>query len=100
MAWLCRVLARDRAPSAQTVTSEIDAVRVVNQAVEDSVGVGRIADQLMPFVDGDLAGQDRRAPAVALLEDLVEIVAGTGIKGPQSSRISSCTPVRLRRMRA
>jgi hypothetical protein len=54
---------RDRAPSAQTVASEIDAVRVVNQAVEDGVSVGRIADQL--FVDGDLAGQDRRAPAVA-----------------------------------
>jgi hypothetical protein len=31
---------------------------IVDEAVEDSVGIGRIADDLMPFVDRDLAGQD------------------------------------------
>jgi hypothetical protein len=29
-----------------------DAVRVVDDAIEDGVGVGRIADQVVPFVDG------------------------------------------------
>ena len=34
----------------------------------------------MPFVDGDLAGQDGRAAPVTLLEDLVEITTGAGIE--------------------
>ena len=33
---------------------------VVNQAVEDGVGVSRVADESMPFVNGDLAGEDCR----------------------------------------
>ena len=53
---------------------------VVDEAVEDGVGVGRIADHLVPFVDRDLAGEDGRAAAVAFLEDLVEIVAGAGVE--------------------
>jgi hypothetical protein len=34
----------------------------------------------MPFVDRDLAGEDGRAAAVAVLEDLVEIVTGAGVE--------------------
>jgi len=85
-------------PPPQAVAGEIDAVGVVDEPVEDGVGVGRIADQFMPAVDRDLAGDDRRAPAVALLDDLEEIVAGAG--RPQSSRMRSWTPARARRMRA
>jgi hypothetical protein len=46
-----------RAP--QAVAGEIDAVGVVHDAIEDGVGIGRIADQVVPLVDGDLAGDDR-----------------------------------------
>jgi len=53
---------------------------VVDEAVEDGVGIGRVADHLVPFVDRDLAGQDGRAAAVAFFEDLVEIAAGAGIE--------------------
>ena len=53
---------------------------VVDQAVEDGIGVGRIADQRMPLVDRDLACDDGRAPAVAFFEDLEEVVAGAGIE--------------------
>jgi hypothetical protein len=35
----------------------------------------------MPFVDRDLAGEDGRAAAVTILEDLVEIVTGAGVEG-------------------
>jgi hypothetical protein len=35
----------------------------------------------VPFVDRDLAGEDGRAAAVAILEDLVEIVTGAGVEG-------------------
>jgi hypothetical protein len=32
---------------------------VVDEAVEDGVGESRIADHLVPLVDGDLAGDGR-----------------------------------------
>jgi hypothetical protein len=55
-------------------------VRVVNEAIQDGVGVGRIADEVVPFVDRQLTGDDGGAPAVAGFE---EIVAGAGIeRGP------------------
>ena len=41
------------------MTGEIEPVRVVDDAIKDGIGVGGIADQLVPFVDGDLAGDDR-----------------------------------------
>jgi len=41
------------------VAGEIDPLRVVNDAIENGVSVGRIADQPVPFVDRDLAGDDR-----------------------------------------
>jgi len=53
---------------------------VVNEPIEDSVGIGRIADHLVPFVDWDLAGEDGRASAIAFFEDLVEIAAGAGVE--------------------
>ena len=71
---------RDRAPSTQAVAREIDAVGVVNETVEDGVGIGRVADHGMPFVDRDLAGEDGRTTAVAFLADLVEIMAGASIE--------------------
>ena len=40
------------------MAGEINPVRVVDDAIEDGVGVGWIADQLVPFVEGDLAGDD------------------------------------------
>ncbi len=46
------------ARASQAVAGEIDQVRVVDDAIEDGVGVGGIADQLVPFVEGDLAGDD------------------------------------------
>ena len=53
---------------------------VVDEAVENGVGISRIADHLVPFVDRDLARQNGRAAAVAFFEDLVEVAAGTSIE--------------------
>ena len=80
MALIERTGERDRASATQAVAGEIDAVGVVEEAIEDGVGIGRIADHGMPFVDRDLAGEDGRAAAVAFLEDLVEVVASAGVK--------------------
>jgi hypothetical protein len=43
---------------AQTLAGQLDPIGVVNDAVEDGVGEGRNADQIMPSVDGNLAGDD------------------------------------------
>ena len=48
---------------AQTVAAELQAMRVVNDAVEDGVGEGGLADQVVPAVDRDLAGDQRGAAA-------------------------------------
>ena len=62
------------------MAGEIDPVRVVNDAIENGVSVGGITDQLVPFVDWDLAGDDRRSPTVAFFEDFEEVVAGGGVE--------------------
>ena len=71
---------RPGACAAQAIAGEVDALRVVHQAVEDGVGVGRIADHGVPLVDRQLAGEDGGAPAVAFLEDLQQIVPGAGVE--------------------
>ena len=38
---------------------------LVDEAVENGVSIGRVDDDLVPFVDRDLAGQDGRTAAVA-----------------------------------
>jgi len=58
---------------------------VVDEAIEDGVGVGRVADDLVPFVDRDLAGEDGRSAVVAFFEDFVEIAGERrrrGDRGP------------------
>jgi hypothetical protein len=59
---------------------EVDAVGVVDDAIEDRIGIGRIANQIVPFVDWDLAGDDGRSAAVAFFEDLEEIVPCSGVE--------------------
>jgi hypothetical protein len=68
------------------VAGEIDPVRVVDDAIENGVSVGRIADQPVPFVDRDLAGDDCRSPTVAFFEDFEEVVAGGSIERLAVSR--------------
>jgi hypothetical protein len=62
------------------VAGEIDPVRVVDDAIEDGVGIGGLADQLVPLVDGDLAGDDRRSAAVAFFENLEQVMTSGGIE--------------------
>jgi hypothetical protein len=68
------------AGSPHALAVEVDAVGVVDQAVEDGVGVGGIADRRVPLIDGELAGDDGGGVALAILEDLQEVVASRGIE--------------------
>ena len=53
---------------------------VVDEPVEDGVGIGWTADHLVPRRNRQLAGDDRRSAAIALLEDFEEVVAGMGVE--------------------
>ena len=53
---------------------------VVNDAIQYGIGIGRVTDQLMPFVHRDLAGDDGGAPAIAFFEDFEKIMTGGGIE--------------------
>src|SRR5438094_3256988 len=75
-----RFLAQLRALAPEAFAGEVEAVCVVNEAVEDRVGVGGIADQVMPSIDRQLAGEDGGAAAVAIIEDLEKVVTGGGIE--------------------
>jgi hypothetical protein len=55
-------------------------VGVVDQAVEDGIGDGGIADDLVPAIDRDLAGDDDRAGLVAVLDDFQEVAALLGVE--------------------
>src|ERR1700747_1580942 len=65
---------------AQAVAAELQAMSVMDDAVEDGVGEGRFADQIVPAVDRDLAGDQRGAAAVAVLDDLQQVVTLLGTK--------------------
>jgi hypothetical protein len=57
---------------------EFDPVRGVNQTIEDGIGQRGIADDLVPAVDGHLAGDDQRSRVVAIVDDLQQIAALLG----------------------
>ena len=62
---------------------------VVDDAVEDGVGDCGLADDVVPSIDRDLAGDEGGAAAVALLDDLEQIAALVG--GERPSRMSNLT---------
>lgn len=63
---------------AEAIAFQVEAVRVVDEAVEDRVGERRIGDDLVPMFDGDLAGDDRRSATVTVVDDLKEIASLLG----------------------
>src|SRR4051795_848159 len=63
---------------AQAVAAELQAMGIVNDAVEDRVGQSGISDQGMPAVHRDLAGDQGGAAAVAVFDDFEHVVALLG----------------------
>ena len=67
--------------AAQALAGQLDAMRIVDEAVQDGVGVSGVANDLMPCGQGELGGDDRRPAAVSLLENFEQIVTGAGVEG-------------------
>ena len=64
--------------AAQGLAGKLDALGVVDETVENGIGVSGIADHLVPFIDRQLAGDDGRTAAVAFFENLKKIVTRLG----------------------
>src|ERR1700687_5875430 len=54
-------------------SGELKTVSVVNEAVQDRVAEGGVADDVVPMFDGDLAGNDGRGATVAIIKDLQKV---------------------------
>ncbi len=51
---------------------------VVNETIEDGIGVSGVTDDFVPAVDGKLGSDHRGAAPVAFFEDFQEIMPGGG----------------------
>src|ERR1700752_4030762 len=51
-----------------------------DKPVEDGIGIGRIADRVVPALDWDLRSQDRRGTLVAIVDDLHQVATLLGGK--------------------
>src|SRR5258705_12822968 len=74
---------------AHAFAGEFDAVGIVNETVQDGVGIGRIADYFVPSVYWKLGGNHRGAASVAFLEDFQKIVTGGGVERLQAPVIEN-----------
>ena len=54
-------------------SGELKAVSIVNEAIQDGVAKGWVADNVVPMFDWDLAGDEGRSATVAIIEDLQEV---------------------------
>ncbi len=62
-------------PFAHRLAFEMDLVCAVYKAVEDCVGERWVADVLMPMLEGQLAGDERRSGADAIVQQFEQIGA-------------------------
>lgn len=69
------------APFAEALAGQIDAVCVVNDAIQDGIGQGRISYYFIPAVHGDLARDEDRTAIVAILDDFEQVPAAVGAQG-------------------
>jgi hypothetical protein len=65
-------------PAAHGFPLELDAIGVVDEAVEDGVAEGRVGDPLVPGEHRQLAGDDGCGAAVAVVDDLQQVMPPLG----------------------
>jgi hypothetical protein len=69
---LCRVI-----EAAHGTALEDDAMRIMEEAIEDRIPEGGVSHDIVPVVDGHLAGEESASPSVAIVQEVEEIVAGS-----------------------
>ena len=66
---------------AHGLSFQFDPVGVVDEPIQQGVGDGGVANQLVPGADGELAGDEHGAGVLAVLDDL-EQQLGVGVLEP------------------
>ncbi len=74
---------------SEALSFEVDAVGVVDEAIEDCVGDGGISDNFVPAIDGQLAGDDDRTSFISVFDDLEQIAALIGVERLRSPVIKN-----------
>jgi len=69
------------AGAPEAFAGEFDAMGVMDEAVQNGVGVSWVADDLVPGGQRELGCDDRRPAAIPLLEDFEEVVTRAGVEG-------------------
>ena len=59
---------------------EVDAMGAMDDAVENGVSQGRIANDLMPAIGRELAGYQQGSPVIAIVDDLEQITTLFGVE--------------------
>ncbi len=59
----------------------------MDEAIEDGVGVGGVANSRMPVRHGKLRGDDHRPAPIAVFEDFEQIVTRAGVEGLETEVI-------------
>ena len=52
----------------------------MDEAVEDGIGERRVAEQVVPFLERELTGDQSRTGCVAVLEDFKQVATMVGIE--------------------
>jgi hypothetical protein len=81
-----------RLASAHRGAFQGEPMSLVDQAVQDGVPKGGVADARVPVLEGELAGDEGGAAAVAILQDFEQVASGrtaarscsTGARGNSS----------------
>ena len=75
MSWMVKraPISGVRAWLSQAVSGQIDAIGIVDDAVENRVGERWDSNHIVPAVDRNLAGDDEGAFVVTVLDDFEEI---------------------------
>src|SRR5262245_60488038 len=68
--------------ASSRLAAELDAVRVLEQPVQDGVGHGGFPERFVPVGDGQLAGDDGGAQLRSVLDDLEQV--GGLVRGKRS----------------
>src|SRR5260370_7032051 len=71
--WVCVKSLMAGVLFSHAFSGQLKAVSVVNEAIQDGVAKGGIADNVVPMFDGDLAGDNGRGATVAIIKDLQKV---------------------------
>src|SRR3954468_4220485 len=85
--------------AAHGLAVELDAMHVLEQTIEESVGHGCFSEGGVPHCDGELAGDDGGAALHAVFDDFEHVGGLIGTERPDQKSSTSSTSTRAQWVR-